>query len=97
MSSTFDTVDHRLLLDRLCNCFGFRGQVLKLFESYLHNRKQFLIIDGVKSYVKDLQFGVPQAWTNPVLVVHLPFALDEKTDLLPQQICSKPSANATFA
>jgi len=61
MSSAFDTVDHRLLLDRLCNRFGFRGQVLKWFGSYLHNRRQFVMIDGVKSDVKDLQFGVPQA------------------------------------
>ena len=60
MSSAFDTVDHRLLLDRLCNRFGFRGQVLKWFESYLHNRMQFVMIDGAKSDVKDLQFGVPQ-------------------------------------
>ena len=48
------------LLDRLCNRFGFRGQVLKWFESYLHNRKQFVMIDGVKSDVKDLKFGVLQ-------------------------------------
>ena len=48
------------LLDRLCNRFGFRGQVLKWFESYLHNRMQFVMIDGVKSDLKDLQFGVPQ-------------------------------------
>ena len=60
MSSAFDTVDHRLLSDRLCNRFGFRGQVLKWFESYLNNRKQFVMIDGVKSDLKDLQFGVPQ-------------------------------------
>ena len=33
MSSAFDTVCHRLLLDRLCSRFGFRGQVLKWFES----------------------------------------------------------------
>ena len=30
------------------------------FESYLHNRKQYVMIDGVKSHVKDLQFGVSQ-------------------------------------
>ena len=60
ISSAFDTVDHRLVLDRLCNRFGFRGQVLKWFEFYLQNRKQFVMIDGVKSDVKDLQFGVPQ-------------------------------------
>ena len=68
MSSAFDTADHRLLLDRLCNRFGFRGQVLKWFESYLHNRKQFLMIGGVKSDVKDLQFGVPQGSVHgPIL------------------------------
>ena len=60
MSGAFDTVDRRLLLYRLCNRFGFRGEVLKCFESYLHNREQFGMIDGVKSDVKDLQFGVPQ-------------------------------------
>ena len=60
MSSTFDTVDHGLLLDRLCNRFGFKGQVLKWFESYLHNRKQFVMIDGVKSDVKNLQFRFSQ-------------------------------------
>ena len=46
MFSAFDTVDLKLLLDRLCNRFGFRGQVLKLFESYLQDRKQFVVIDG---------------------------------------------------
>ena len=50
----------RLLSARLCNHFDFRGQVLKWFESYLHNRKQFVMIDVVKYDFKDLQFGVPQ-------------------------------------
>ena len=50
----------RLLSDRLCNHYGFRGQVLKWFESSLHNRKQFAMIGDVKSDVRDLQFGVPQ-------------------------------------
>jgi len=40
--------------------FPFKGQVLKWFESYLQDRKQFVMIDGVKSVVKDLHFGVPQ-------------------------------------
>ena len=60
MSSAFDTVDHKFLLERLSNRFGFKGQVLKWFESYLQDRKQFVMIDGVKSVVKDLHFGVPQ-------------------------------------
>ena len=60
MSSAFDTVDHKFVLERLCNRFGFKGQVLKCFESYLQDRKQFVMIDGVRSIFKDLHFGVPQ-------------------------------------
>ena len=60
MSSAFDAVDHKFLLERLCNRFGFKGQDLKWFESYLQDRKQFVMIDDVKSVVKDLHFGVPQ-------------------------------------
>ena len=60
MSSAFDTVDHRLLLDRLCNRFGFREQVLKWFLILPLQQKQFVMIDGVKYDVKDLQFRVPQ-------------------------------------
>ena len=37
-----------------------RGQVLKWFESYPHNGKQFVTINGLKSDVKDIQFGVQQ-------------------------------------
>ena len=47
MSGAFDTVDHKLLLERLYNRFSFTEQVLKWFESYLHNRMQFVMIDGV--------------------------------------------------
>ena len=60
MSSAFDTVDHRLLLDRLCNRFGFREEVLKWFLILPLQQKQFVMIDGVKYDVKDLQFRVPQ-------------------------------------
>ena len=68
MYRAFDTVGYRLPQDRMCNHFGLRGQVLKWFESYLHNRKQFVMIDGVKSDVKDLQFGVPRGLVlGPIL------------------------------
>lgn len=60
ISSAFDTVDDELLLERLCKCFGFRGKVLKWFESYLQDRKQFVVIDDIKSDVNDLHFGVLQ-------------------------------------
>ena len=60
MSAAFDTVDHELLLQRMFKRFGIDGQVLKWFQSYLQNRTQSVVIDGVKSISKDLRCGVPQ-------------------------------------
>ena len=34
--------------------------VHKLFSSYLHNRKQIVVVDGSKSSVKPINAGVPQ-------------------------------------
>jgi hypothetical protein len=65
ISAAFDTVDHMLLIARLSNRFGIKGQALKWFESYLHDRKQFVIID-VKSNNKLLQCGIPQG-CGPIL------------------------------
>ena len=45
MSAAFDIV-------------GIEGQVLKLFRSYLLDRKHFVMVDRIKSAVKDLHFGV---------------------------------------
>ena len=66
ISAAFDTVDHVLLIARLSNRFGSKGQALKWFESYLHDRKQFVIIDNVKSNNKLLQCGIPQG-CGPIL------------------------------
>ncbi|CAB4019895.1 Hypothetical predicted protein, partial [Paramuricea clavata] len=60
MSAAFDTVDHELLLQRMFKRFGIDGQVLKWFQSYLQNRTQGVVIDGVKSISNDLRCGVPQ-------------------------------------
>ena len=60
MSQVSCTEDHELLIARLSNRFGINGQALKWFESYLHDRKQFVIINDVKSNTKPLPCGVPQ-------------------------------------
>ena len=42
LSSAFDTVDHRILLDRLAHDYGIRGRVIRWIESYLESKKRTL-------------------------------------------------------
>ena len=60
LSAAFDTVDNRILLDRLQFDFGISGSALNWIESYLSNRTQRIYIDGVLSSNFNLKFGVPQ-------------------------------------
>ncbi len=59
LSKAFDTLDHDILIDKL-NYYGIRGVALKLFRSYLTNRKQFVEIDETQSETLTIQTGVPQ-------------------------------------
>ena len=60
LSAAFDTIDHKILLDRLYYTFGIQENALKLIRTYLHDRNQKIKINN--SYSKDLpvSFGVPQ-------------------------------------
>ena len=60
MSAAFDIVDHKLLLERLEKRYGVKGNALKWFRTYLQDRKQFVMIHGIKSEMKELRYGVPQ-------------------------------------
>ena len=60
LSSAFDTIDHQILLKRLEKTFGIRNNALIWFESYLQNRKQSVVVNGVKSECYNLKYGVPQ-------------------------------------
>lgn len=69
MSSAFDCVDHRILLNKL-QSYGIRGNVLRLFEKYLCNRMQITEISNIdlktgyvntfSSNPKKVKYGVPQ-------------------------------------
>ncbi len=59
LSKAFDTLDHRMLLYKLQH-YGITGTSLKLFESYLRDRKQYVEFDGIKSEILTISTGVPQ-------------------------------------
>ena len=58
-SKAFDMVDHDILLSKLVH-YGIRGNAYNWLKSYLCDRKQYVWINGKKSKVKDLLYGVPQ-------------------------------------
>lgn len=59
LSKAFDTVNHKILLDKL-SFYGIRGNALEWFKSYLSNRKQFVSIGNVNSDMMSIPMGVPQ-------------------------------------
>ena len=58
-SKAFDTVDHKILLAKLCH-YGIRGSALDWFSSYLTNRKQFVTYNNERSELMNINYGVPQ-------------------------------------
>ena len=59
LKKAFDAVDHKILLEKL-KYFGIRGTAHDLMRSYLSNRKQFTVINDIKSHTKPIECGVPQ-------------------------------------
>ena len=59
LQKAFDTVDHDILVSKL-EYYGARGVVKNWFSSYLHNRKQFVTINGFNSSLNVIHHGVPQ-------------------------------------
>ena len=59
LSAAFDTIDHDILLSRLCNVYGKTGDALDWFRSYLTGRIQCIVIEDAVSVDQELGFGVP--------------------------------------
>ena len=59
LRKAFDTIDHKILLQKLEH-YGFRGQCLEYLKSYYHNRKQYVYLNGHRSDVLTVMSGVPQ-------------------------------------
>lgn len=56
LSAAFDTIDHKILLDRLQN----DRQALNWFRSYLSDCYHFVCLNGEKSKITSVDYGVPQ-------------------------------------
>lgn len=59
LSKAFDSLDHRILLDKL-KYYGLSAEALQLITSYFENRHQFIDINGTYSTYECIRTGVPQ-------------------------------------
>ena len=59
LCKAFDTLDSSILFDKL-KYYGFGNTPLKWFHSYLKDRSQYLVFNGIYSDVINLSTGVPQ-------------------------------------
>ena len=60
LSAAFDTIDHDILLLRLCNVYGITDNALDWFRSDLTGRIQSVVIEDSVSVDQELRFVVPQ-------------------------------------
>ena len=58
-SKAFDTVPHKRLMGKL-EQFGICGEVHSWIAAFLMNRKQSVVVDGLRSEEADVLSGVPQ-------------------------------------
>ena len=59
ISKAFDKVWHEGLLHKL-KCYGVKGELYKIIENYLKNRKQRVVLNGQNSSWENINAGVPQ-------------------------------------
>ena len=55
----FDSISHHILKKKLLE-YGISGSMLNILCDYLHNRAQYVDLNGTKSKNRHIKFGVPQ-------------------------------------
>ena len=67
-SKAFDSVDHKILIEKLYKIFGFSVNACKLLKSYLEVRSHFVALNNKSSNMKYSNSGIPQgSILGPVL------------------------------
>ena len=60
LSAALYTLDHQIMLKRLCVHYGTQGKSLQWLSSYLSGRQQSVTIGNISSKPIHRQFDVPQ-------------------------------------
>ena len=69
MAKAFDTVNHVILLKKM-ELLGITGNILKLIRSYLSDRSQSTIANGITSRPQSVVCGIPQGSTvGPLMFI----------------------------
>ena len=67
LRKAFDSINHNLLLQKLC-LYGFKGASLLWFQKYLTDRRQRVVVGDEKSQWAEIHAGVPQGFIfKPIL------------------------------
>lgn len=70
LTKAFNSISHVYLVHKLNSEFNFSATACRLVESYLHDRSQFVVLNGKSSNVLSLTCGVPQGSVlGPLLFV----------------------------
>ena len=81
-SKAFDSVCHQLLIHKL-KSYGYSGQYIQRLQSYLLNRKQRVILEGIASDWKPVLSSVPQGSQIPLLfILYINVLLSTKSNKL---------------